>query len=135
MKTTLLMGMTMLIVENTLSPDLTQAQQRGSKRTELQRHALGIPGREVIQVRVDFDSGFSSPKHTHPGDEIVYVLEGTLEYRVEGRQPVTLKAGGVLFIPALAIHAVKNVGQGNGAELATYIVDRGKPLTAAPRQP
>ena len=68
------------------------------------------------------------PKHSHPGEEIVYVLEGSLEYEVEGKPPVTLKAGDVLFVPAGAVHSAKNVGSGNGAELATYIVEKGKPL-------
>jgi len=59
---------------------------------------------------------------------LIYVLEGTLEYEVEGKPPVTLKAGDVLFVPAGAIHAAKNVGSGNAAELATYVVEKGKPL-------
>jgi quercetin dioxygenase-like cupin family protein len=69
-----------------------------------------------------------APRHTHPGEEIVNVLEGSLEYQVEGKAPVTLKAGDVLFIPAGTIHTARNVGSGNGAELATYIVEKGKPL-------
>jgi quercetin dioxygenase-like cupin family protein len=60
-------------------------------------------------------------------EEIIYVLEGTLEHRLKGKQPVTLKAGDVLFIPARTIHAAKNVGSGNASELATYIVEKGKP--------
>ena len=104
------------------------AQQPGTKRTDLQRHDLSVPGREVVQVRVDFDPGYVSPKHTHPGEEIIYVLEGTLEYQIEGKQTATYKAGDVLLIPAGAIHQAKNVGSGNGAELATYIVEKGKPL-------
>jgi quercetin dioxygenase-like cupin family protein len=67
-------------------------------------------------------------RHSHPGPEIAYVLEGTLEYRLEGRPPVTLKAGEALFIPAGAIHAAKNLGTGNAAELATYVVETGRPL-------
>jgi quercetin dioxygenase-like cupin family protein len=67
-------------------------------------------------------------RHWNPGEEIVYVLEGSLEYEVEGKPPVMLKAGEVLFIPAGTIHAAKNVGSGNGAELATYVVEKGKPL-------
>jgi quercetin dioxygenase-like cupin family protein len=105
-----------------------RAQQQGIGRTDLQRHDLGVPGREVVQVRVDFDPGIAFGRHWHPGEEIVYVLEGSLEYEVEGKPPVTLKAGDVLFIPAGVIHAAKNVGSGNGAELATYIVEKGKPL-------
>jgi hypothetical protein len=55
-------------------------------------------------------------------------LEDTLEYHVEGKPPGTYKAGEVLMIPAGAIHWAKNVGSGNGAELATYVVEKGKPL-------
>jgi quercetin dioxygenase-like cupin family protein/pimeloyl-ACP methyl ester carboxylesterase len=105
-----------------------QPQQTGIKRTDLQRHDLSFPGWEVVQVRVDFAPGAAFGKHTHPGDEIVNVLEGTLEYQIEGKPPVTLKAGDVLFIPAGTVHAAKNVGSSNGAELATYIVEKGKPL-------
>jgi quercetin dioxygenase-like cupin family protein len=79
-------------------------------------------------VRVDFDPGYVAPKHTHFGEEVIYVLEGTLEYQIEGNPPGTYKAGDVLLVPAGAIHWVKNVGSGNGAELATYIVEKGKPL-------
>jgi quercetin dioxygenase-like cupin family protein len=127
-KTTLIVGVAILIAGNGLVPAAAQAQQPGSKRTELQRHDLSAPGLVVIQVRVDFDAGYASPRHTHPGEEIVYVLEGLLEYEVEGKPPVTLKAGDVLFIPARTIHAAKNVGSGNGAEIATYVVEKGKPL-------
>ncbi len=79
-------------------------------------------------MRVDIAPGVAFPKHTHPGEEIIYVLEGSLEYQVEGKPPVTLKRGDVLFIPAGTIHSAKNVGSGNGAELATYVVEKGKPL-------
>lgn len=102
--------------------------QSGIKRTELQRHDLSIPGREAVQVRIDFAEGTAFGKHSHPGEEIIYVLEGLLEYQVEGKSPVTLKAGEVLFIPAGTIHAAKNAGSGNAAELATYVVEKGKPL-------
>ena len=128
MKTTLIIGVAMLILGSGLARDVAQAQQPGAKRTDLQRHDLSAPGREVVQVRIDFDAGFVSPKHTHPGEEIIYVLEGTLEYRIEGNPPATYKAGDVLLVPAGAIHWVKNVGSGNGAELATYVVEKGKPL-------
>lgn len=104
------------------------AQQQGVERTELQRHDLSASGREVLQVRVDLDPGVTFPMHSHPGEEIIYVLEGVWEYQVEGKETVTLKAGDVLFIPAGVKHAAKNVGSGKGSELATYIVEKGKPL-------
>ena len=118
----------MLIAGSGLAPNVAQAQQTGSKRTDLQRHDLSAPGREVIQVRVDFDPGYVSPRHTHPGEEIIYVLEGTLEYEIEGQPRATVTPGDVLFVPAGAIHSARNLGRGNGAELATYIVEKGKPL-------
>ena len=98
------------------------------RRTDLQRRDLSVPEREVIQTRVDFAPGAAFGRHSHPGEEIVYVLEGILEYQLDGRPPVTLKAGEVLYIPAGTIHSAKNVGDQNGAELATYIVVKGKPL-------
>ncbi|WP_151633056.1 cupin domain-containing protein [Noviherbaspirillum aerium] len=105
------------------------AQHPGITRTDLQRHDLSVPGREVVQTVVALAPGVTSPKHAHPGEEIVYVLEGALEYQLEGKPPVTLKAGEVLFIPAGTPHTAKNVGSGNGAELATYLVEKGKPLS------
>ena len=128
MKTTRIIALAVLIVGSGLALHAAQSQQPGVKRTDLLRQELSIPGREVIQVRVDFASGVAFPPHSHPGEEIAYVIEGLLEYRLEGKPPVTLKAGEALFIPAGAIHEVKNVGSGNAAELATYVVEKGKPL-------
>jgi quercetin dioxygenase-like cupin family protein len=122
-----LMAVMALTVAGGSPPDAAPMQQPGIKRTDLQRHGLSAPGREVVQVRVDLAPGVAFGKHSHPGEEIVYVIEGVLEYQVEGRPPVTLAAGEVLFVPAGAIHAAKNVARGNGAELATYIVEKGKP--------
>ena len=104
------------------------AQPPGVTRTVLQRNDLGVPGREVIQVRVDFAPGATFPRHMHAGEEIVYVLSGTLEYRLDGQARATLNSGDVLFIPGGKIHAVANVGLENASELATYIVEKGKPL-------
>jgi quercetin dioxygenase-like cupin family protein len=122
------MAAAVLIVAGGLIPHVALAQQQGIKRTDLQRHDLSVPGREVVQVRVDFAPGAAFPPHSHPGEEIVNVIEGVLEYQLEGKPPVTLRAGEVLFVPAGTIHAAKNVGSGNAAELATYIVEKGKPL-------
>jgi quercetin dioxygenase-like cupin family protein len=121
-----------IIAAGVLALHAAQAQQ-GIKRTDLQQHDLSAPGREVIQVRVDFAPGVAFPPHSHPGEEIVYVIEGLLEYQVDGKPPVTLKAGEVLFVPAGTVHAAKNVGSGNAAELATYIVEKGKPLVVLGR--
>lgn len=100
----------------------------GTSRTDLQRHDLSIPGRETVQARIDIAPGAVAPWHRHPGEEVIYILEGTLEYQLEGEAPVTLKAGDVLFVPAGVAHMARNRTATNGAELATYIVEKGKPL-------
>ena len=128
MKTTHIVIVSALVVGNGFSLPETPAQQAGIKRTDLQRHDLGATGREVIQARVELAPGVAFGKHTHPGEEIIYMLEGTLEYEVEGRPPITLRAGEVLFIPAGTVHAARNPGRTNGAELATYVVEKGKPV-------
>jgi quercetin dioxygenase-like cupin family protein len=89
---------------------------------------LGVPGHEVTQARGDIDHGAESPEHSHPGDEIVYAIEGVPEHQVESEPPATVKVGKVLVIPAEAIHAAKNISSGNGAELAAYVAEKGKPL-------
>lgn len=128
MKTIRIMAAAALIVASALAPNVALAQQPGIHRTDLLRHDLSTPGREVIQVLVELAPGVAFPRHSHPGEEIVYVVEGLLEYQLDGKPPVTLEAGEVLFIPAGAVHAVKNVGTGNASELATYIVEKGKTL-------
>jgi quercetin dioxygenase-like cupin family protein len=123
-----------LIAASALAPCVVLAQSAvlvqppGIKRTDLQRNDLSIPGREVIQVLVEFAPGVAFPEHSHPGEEIVNVVGGSVEYALEGRPPVTLNAGEVLVIPAGVPHAVENVGSGNAAEIATYIVEKGKQL-------
>ena len=98
------------------------------KRTNLLRNDLSAAGREVIQVLVEFGPGVSAVRHSHPGEELVYVTEGALEYQLDGSPPRTVKAGEVLFIPHGTPHAVKNVSSVKAAEIATYIVEKGKPL-------
>jgi quercetin dioxygenase-like cupin family protein len=128
MNTTRIMAVAAVIVAAGVALHAAQAQAPGITRTDLQQHDLSVPGREVVQVRVDFAPGVVAPAHKHPGEEIVYAIEGLLEYRLEGKPPVTLKPGEVLFIPAGTVHEVVNVGTGNSAELATYVVEKGKPL-------
>jgi quercetin dioxygenase-like cupin family protein len=105
-------------------------QVPGIHRTDLQQTDLSVPGYEVIQTRVDLSPDAPFIRHTHPGEEIIYVLEGPLEYEVEGKPAMTLKAGDVLTVPAGVVHAVRNVGSGTAAELATYVTEKGKPLVA-----
>ena len=103
------MTLTRLIVLVTVAAGSTaavrpaQAQQPGITRTDLQRHDLDSPGRRAVQGLVEFAPGAEFPRHSHPGEELAYMVEGELEYRIDGRAPVTLKAGEVLFIPSRAL--------------------------------
>jgi quercetin dioxygenase-like cupin family protein len=109
------------------------AQQPSFKRTVLQQSDISAPGREVVQAVADFEPRATPGRHTHPGEEIGYVLEGTFLVEQEGKAPVTLKAGGTFLIPAGTIHNATNTGSGPGKILATYVVEKGKPL-ASPAQ-
>jgi quercetin dioxygenase-like cupin family protein len=106
----------------------TVQQAPGITRTDLQEHDLSIPGRMVIQNRVEL--GLEAPvvRHKHPGEEIIYVIEGTLEYSIDGRPPAVYSAGEALMVPAETVHSVRNVGTGPATELATYVVEKGKPF-------
>jgi quercetin dioxygenase-like cupin family protein len=107
--------------------DAAQQQVPGINRVDLQQQDLSVPGREMVQNRVELSPEAPPFKHFHYGEEIIYVLEGTLEYEIEGESR-TVKAGEALTVPAEAVHSVKNVGDVDAAELATYIVKSGKPL-------
>jgi quercetin dioxygenase-like cupin family protein len=101
-----------------------QAEVPGIDRTDLQHYDLSAPGRVMIQNRVVISPEAPPIRHKHPGEEIIYVLEGSLEYQIDGSEPRTYTAGEALTVPAGAVHAVR----GNGTELATYVVEEGKPF-------
>jgi quercetin dioxygenase-like cupin family protein len=103
------------------------ARPAGTARTDLQRHDLSVAGWESLQALVSFAPGSSFPRHKHPGEEIIYVTQGTIEYEVAGK-PVVVKAGEVLFIPSGVVHAARNSGAEPAAELAIYVVRKGQPL-------
>ena len=109
------------------TPAPPPARPAGTARTDLQRHDLSVAGWESLQALVSFAPGSSFPRHKHPGEEIIYVTQGTIEYEVAGK-PVVVKAGEVLFIPNGVVHAARNPGTEPAAELATYVVRKGQPL-------
>ena len=109
------------------TPAPPPARPAGTDRTDLQRHDLSVAGWESLQALVSFAPGSSFPRHKHPGEEIIYVTQGTIEYEVAGK-PVVVKAGEVLFIPNGVVHAARNPGTEPAAELATYVVRKGQPL-------
>lgn len=109
------------------------AQQPGFKRTVLQQRDLSMPGREIVSAVAEFQAKATVGRHTHPGEEAGYILEGTIVLEQEGKPAVTLKAGQTFFIPPGTVHNATNNDSVPARVLATYIVEKGKPLaTPAP---
>lgn len=129
MNATRIIAAALMITGSVTTLHMAQAQQmQGIQRADLIKNDISVNGHEAVQVRVDIAPGALAIKHSHPGEEIAYVLEGALEYQLEGRAPVTLQAGQSLFIPAGVVHSARNVGSRTASELATYIVRKGAPL-------
>jgi len=124
----LTIGTTVAVVALAMGVGVLNAQQPGFKRIEVQDRDLSIPGRHAVQVRGEFDPGGAVGKHTHPGEELSIVLEGTLLLEVEGQAPRTVKVGDSIFIPTGTVHAVKNTGKDKAIVFVTYIVEKGKPV-------
>ena len=109
------------------------SQQTGFKRTVVQQGDLSAPGREVVQAVAELQPGGQSGRHTHPGEEVAYILEGTIELEMQGKPAVSKKAGDAFLVPAGTVHNAKNTGKTVAKVLGTYIVEKGKPL-ATPAQ-
>ena len=108
------------------------AQAPGIKRSLLQRVDVG-DNREAILGIAEIFPGASAGRHTHPGVEFGYLVEGSATIEIEGEMPKLLKAGDTYLIPAGKVHDAKTVGDKPVKVLATYVVEKGKPLaTPAP---
>jgi quercetin dioxygenase-like cupin family protein len=93
------------------------------KRTELQHQPSSIPGRDIVQVLTEIPVGVESGWHTHPGEEIGYILAGTVEMRIEGAPTLLLNAGDPFLMPPGTAHNARDLGPGTGMMLSTYLVD------------
>lgn len=109
------------------------AQQAGFKRTVLQQADISMPGREVITAVGEFQPGATPGRHTHPGEEVSYVLDGSVVLEVAGKPDRTVRAGEAFIIPAGVVHNATNKGTTPARIVANYIVEKGKPL-ATPAQ-
>ncbi|MCG2584059.1 cupin domain-containing protein [Massilia sp. TS11] len=106
------------------------AQTSGLRRAAILTHDVSVPGREAMVARVEIDPGAVAGRHTHPGDEISYVLEGEVEVLIDGEAPRRVKAGEAFIIPAGTVHAARNPGSQMAKLIGNYIVDKGKPLAS-----
>jgi quercetin dioxygenase-like cupin family protein len=98
------------------------------KRTELQHSASSIPGREIVQVLTEIPAGVASGWHMHPGEEVGYILAGTVQMEIEGRATLTLRPGDPFLIPPRTPHNALDLGPETGQMLSTYIVEVDEPI-------
>ena len=99
------------------------------ERTEVQRAPSSVPGREIVQVLTRIPVGVSSGWHTHPGEEVGYILAGTVRMELRGQQTLTLNAGDGFLIPPRTPHNATDLGPEVGQMLSTYLVEVGEPVS------
>jgi quercetin dioxygenase-like cupin family protein len=103
-------------------------QQPAFKRTELQRKDLSAAGREAVMALAEIPASVASGRHTHPGEELGYVIEGPIVVEIDGQPPHTYKTGEAFIIPAGQVHNARNTGTSTARVLASYIIEKGKPV-------
>jgi len=104
------------------------ALAQGIKRTVVTRADVSVEGREAVVAKVELEPGAAAGRHSHPGDEISYVLEGEGELLIDGEAPRRVKAGEAVVIPAGKVHDARNSGPGIMHLVGVYVVEKGKPL-------
>lgn len=109
------------------------AQSGGIRRTPLAKADVSVPGREAVVVRAELDPGSTAGRHTHPGDEISYILEGQGELLVDGEAPRTVRAGEAIIIAAGKVHDARNSGETVMRLVGVYVVEKDKPLASPAR--
>ena len=110
------------------NPTPTDALAGKLKRTELQHKPSSILGREIVQVLTEIPAGVQSGWHQHPGEEVGYILAGTVEMEIQGQPTLTLHAGDGFLMPPRTPHNATDLGPDTGQMLSTYIVEIGEPL-------
>jgi quercetin dioxygenase-like cupin family protein len=118
-----------------MSPDAVKQSDQADalaatlKRTEIQRGPLSLPGREMVQVRTEIPPGVASGWHTHPGEEVGYIIAGTVRMEIRDRPTLILNAGDGFLIPPRVPHNALDLGPDTGLMLSTYIVEIGQPIS------
>jgi quercetin dioxygenase-like cupin family protein len=104
------------------------AQKPSAKFTELQRHDLTVSSGEGVSMLIEIPAGGVSARHSHPGEDFGYLLQGTIVLEVDGYPPQTVKAGETFFTPRGHFHNARNIGKTTARAIDTYIIDKGKPV-------
>lgn len=106
------------------------AQASGLSRTMVGKADVSVPGREAVVARVEVAPGARAGRHTHPGDEISYILEGEADLLIDGQPPKKVKAGESFVVPAGVVHDAHNAGDKPIKLIGVYVVEKGKPLAS-----
>jgi len=114
-----------------MTTDLSLAQQPAVQRKVLMTQDLTIPGYQTVVVSVEIPVGGREGRHTHPGAVVAYILEGLLTLDSEGKPTMTYKAGDTFYVEGGKIHEGINSGSSPVKAIATFVVEKGKPLTSA----
>lgn len=104
-------------------------------RTEIQRATSSVPGRQIVQVRTEIPAGVASGWHTHPGEEVGYIIAGTVQMEIQERPTLVLNAGDGFCIPPRTPHNAYDLGPGTGIMLSTYFVEVEQPISSAAARP
>lgn len=112
-----------------LAPRATAQSVGVTSKLLLRSSVSADSAKETILRAVEFAPGATTGRHSHPGDEYAAVLEGTLELRLEGQEPRRVTAGEAYHNPQGVVHETRNVGDSIARTVATFVVEKGKPLT------
>jgi quercetin dioxygenase-like cupin family protein len=113
------------VTSNTTPTDALAGKLR---RTELQHSASSIPGRDIVQVLTEIPAGVESGWHQHPGEEVGYIVAGTVQMQIRDRPTLILHAGDPFLMPPRTPHNALDLGPETGLMLSTYIVEVDQPL-------
>jgi quercetin dioxygenase-like cupin family protein len=117
------------------SPEPKPDPNPGLTRTVLTQGDLSMPGHETVVMRVALAPGAQVGWHTHPGEEISYLVDGAITLLIAGQPPRNISAGQALIVPAGAVHNARNDGAVPAVLVAVYVVEKGKPLRSPAPEP
>ncbi len=117
------------------SAGLLMAQAPGLTRSLVTKADVSVPNREAVVARVEVAPGAVAGWHTHPGDEISYVMEGQAVLLMAGQAPRTVSAGEAFVVPAGVVHSARNEGKVAAKLVGVYVLEKGQPLATPASAP
>ncbi|MCV2356791.1 cupin domain-containing protein [Paucibacter sp. B2R-40] len=104
-------------------------------RTVVATADVSVPNRQAVIARVEVAPGGVAGWHTHPGDEMSYVMEGEAVLLIAGQAPRHVAAGQAFVVPAGVVHSARNEGGVTAKLVGVYVVEKGQPLASPASAP